>query len=154
MSAFDTDKTKRGFSIIEVMMAAAILLVGFVGMIQAITIGSESLDAARKQQVASQLVTAEIEKLRGGAWSVIANLPASGTITIDSSGAISGDATSFALANHTTDPSDDDTTLTALARGFTCSFTRTYLRPSGASAGTATFLKVVYTVSWVSNTGR
>lgn len=147
-------RSPSGFSLIEVMMAMAILLVGFVGMIQSVTIGSDSLDTAHKQQVAGQLAMAEIEKLRAGAWTSVANLPATGTITIDASGAISGDATSFALTNHTADSSDDDATLGALARGLTCSFTRTYLRPSPATAGSVTFVRVVYTVSWRSNTGR
>lgn len=136
------------------MMATTILLVGFIGMIQAITIGSESLDAARKLQIANQLVTAELEKLRGGAWSTVANLPETATITINGAGAISGDATSFALSNHTADRSDDYTELCSLARGFTCSLTRQYLRPTSASASTVTYVKVVYKVSWTSNTGR
>lgn len=146
--------SQGGFSLIEVMMASSILLVGFIGMIQAITIGSESLDTARKQQVAAQLITAEIEKLRGSPWSTIKSLPATGAITVGSTGAISGDTTSFALTNRTTDSADDNTDLSALARGFSCSFTRTFLRPASATATNATFIKVVYTVSWTTNTGR
>ena len=45
----------RGFSLIEVIMATTILLVGFVGLIQAVTIGTESLDTARKLQVANRV---------------------------------------------------------------------------------------------------
>lgn len=136
-------------------MATTILLVGFIGLIQAITIGSESLDTARKQQVAHQIVAAEIEKLRAGVWSTIANLPASATIAINQAGtAISGDATQFALTNRTSTAADDNAKLRNLAPGFTCSFTRTYLRPAGATASTATFVKLVYTVTWTSNTGR
>lgn len=145
---------RDGFSLIEVMMATTVLLVGFIGIIQALTIGSESLDTARKLQVANQIIAAEIEKLRGGPWSTIANLPSAGTITIGPAGVISGDAPSFALSNRTADKSDDNTELCILSRGFTCSFTRIYLRPSSASAGTVTYLKMVYTVRWTSNTGR
>ena len=145
---------RRGISIIEVMMAATILLVGFIGLIQAVTICSESLDTARKQQIAIQVVATEIEKLRGSAWTSITSLPASGSISIDATGAVAGDVTSFALTNHTTTTDDDNTALCGLARGFTFSFTRSYLRPTGATAATATFLKVVYTVSWTTNTGR
>ncbi len=147
-------RIRSGFSLIEVMMATTILLVGFIGMIQAVTIGSESLDTARKQQVANQIVMAEIEKLRGGEWSAVASLPASGRITISSAGVISGDSSNFALANHTADTSDDDTDLCASARSFTCAFVRTYLRPSAAAASTVTYLKLVYTVGWKTNTGR
>lgn len=105
-----------GFNLIEVMMATTILLAGFVGLIQAVTIGSESLDAARKQQIAAQIIAAEVEKLRGGPWSRIAALPAAGTVTIDAAGAISGDTTSFALSNYTAVADDDNTALASLAR--------------------------------------
>jgi prepilin-type N-terminal cleavage/methylation domain-containing protein len=142
-----------GFTLVEVMMATTILLAGFIGFIQAITIGSGFLDTARKRQVANQIVAAEIEKLRGGAWSTLANLPASGSISINLAGAITGDAASFGLSNRTVDKGDDNTELCALARGFTCSFTRTHLRPSGASATTVSYIKLAYTVRWTGNTG-
>jgi Tfp pilus assembly protein PilV len=145
---------RHAFSIVEVMMATTILLVGFIGLIQALTIMSESVDTARKQQVAQQIATAEIEKLRGKDWTTIANLPSSATITIGAAGAITGDLTSFALSNYTATAADDNTTLARLANGFTCSFTRTLLRPTGATAATVTFVKIAYTVSWTSNTGR
>jgi hypothetical protein len=136
------------------MMATTILLVGFIGLIQALTIMSEALDTARKQQVAQQFAAAEIEKLRGKDWTTIANLPATATISVGAAGAVTGDATNFALTNYTADAADDNTTLAKLGNGFTCSFTRTRLRPSSASAATVTFVKLVYTVSWTSNTGR
>jgi prepilin-type N-terminal cleavage/methylation domain-containing protein len=145
---------QRGFSLIEVIMATAILLVGFVGLIQAVTIGTESLDTARKLQIANQIVAAEIENLRGGPWSTIANLPASGTLALNGAGAISGDATSFALANRSADRTDDNTALCTLAKGFTCSVTRTLLRPVAASATTVTYVQLVYSVDWKSATGR
>lgn len=136
------------------MMAATILVVGFIGMIQAITIGSEALDTARKQQVATQIMDAEFESLRDNPWSTIANVASTGTIIIDTTGAISGNTTSFALSNYTASSGDDNTALSALAKGFTCSYTRTYLRPGSATASTVTFLQLVYTISWKSNTGR
>lgn len=135
-------------------MATAILLVGFIGLIQSVTIGSDSLDTARKKQVANQIIAAEIEKLRGGPWSDVTSLPATATIAISYAGAISGDATRFALSNHTAATADDNTELTGLAKGFTCTLTRTFLRPTGAVAGSVTYLKLLYTVSWKSNTGR
>lgn len=136
------------------MMGTTILLMGFVGMIQAITIGTESLDTARKQQVAIQLAALEIEKLRSSAWSTISGLPASASLAIDATGAVSGDSTSFFLTNHTASTDDDYTELTTLAKGFTCSFARTFLRPSSATASNATFMKVVYTIRWTTTTGR
>ena len=136
------------------MMAATILAVAFIGMIQAVTISSEMLDTARKQQVATQIIDEEIEQLRATSWSTLANLNATGTIDISSAGVVSGDPTRFALSNYTTSTADDNTALCLLARGFTCSYTRTYLRPASATASNVTFIKVVYTVTWRGNTGR
>jgi hypothetical protein len=149
-----TSNREGGFQLVDVMMGTTVLLFGLIGMIRAVTIGSEYIDTARKLQVANQIVTAEVEKLRGGAWSTLTNLPASGSITINSSGTVSGDATSFALANHTADKSDDNKQLCMLARGFRCSFDRADLRPIAASSSMVTYLKIDYTVSWTSNTGR
>lgn len=65
----------RGFTIVEVMMASVILVVGFMGMITAITIGSEMLATARRQTLAAEIITTEINKLRLSSW---ANTPAAG----------------------------------------------------------------------------
>lgn len=59
----------RAFTLVEVMMAATILVVGFMGTIQVITIGSEMLATARRQTLAAQIMTHEIEKLRYADWS-------------------------------------------------------------------------------------
>ena len=144
----------RGFTIVEVTMAATIMLVGIVGLIEAVMTMSESLDTARKEQVAVQLITAEIEKLRGKSWTTIANLPGSAAIAISPAGVISGDTASFALSNYTASAADDDTVLANLAGGFTCTLTRTWLRPAAATAVTVTFVKISYHVTWTSNTGR
>lgn len=146
--------SSAGFTLVEVMMGVTILVVGFIGLIQAVTIGSESLDTSRKQQIATQIMDGEIERLRSGSWIAIAALPATGTISINSAGTISGDETLFALSNYTSINTDDNVLLTPLAKGFTCSYTRTYLRPASATSSTVTFIKFVYKVSWKSNTGR
>lgn len=138
----------------EVMMATTILGVGFIGMIEGLTIGSEELDTTRRQQIAAQIVSAEIERLRASAWTTVANLPSSGSISIGTNGAISGDPVYFALSNYTTDSSDDNVALSRLGKGLTCSYTCTRLRPGMATASTVTFVRIVYTVSWTSNTGR
>lgn len=148
-------QVQRGFTIVEVMMATTILLFGFIGVIQAITIGSEYLDGARKLQIANQIALAEIEKLRGGDWTTVTSLPLSATITVSPTGTISGDVTQFALSNRSAVIGDYNTALSNLAKGFSCSLARSYLRPSAsASASTVTFIKVTYTITWTSNTGR
>jgi|CXWL01.1.fsa_nt_gi Tfp pilus assembly protein PilV len=58
----------KGFTIVEVMMASVILVVGFLGMIQAVTVGSEMLATARRQTIAGQILDHEIGKLRLKAW--------------------------------------------------------------------------------------
>ncbi|HEX2862484.1 MAG TPA: prepilin-type N-terminal cleavage/methylation domain-containing protein [Lacunisphaera sp.] len=146
--------TRSGFTLVEVMMAMAIVVTGVVGMMQAVTIGTEMMDTASKQQVATRLVEAELERLRHGAWTIITTLPASATVNISQTGAISGDTTSFALSNRTASPADDNTALSVLARGFRVSLTTTRLRPTGATASTVTFIKVTYTVRWTSAAGR
>ncbi|MBP7483613.1 MAG: hypothetical protein KA788_13850 [Lacunisphaera sp.] len=60
--------TSAAFTIVEVMMAAVILVVGFVGMIEAVTISARMMDAARRQTLATQIINHEIEKLRLAPW--------------------------------------------------------------------------------------
>ena len=136
------------------MMAMTVVVVGVVGMMQAVTIGTELLDTTTKQQVATRLVELELERLRNGAWSVVSSLPATASISINSAGTISGDTTGFALSNYTATSADDNTALSTQAGGFTCSFAMTRMRPTGATASTVTFVKLVYTVSWTSSSGR
>jgi prepilin-type N-terminal cleavage/methylation domain-containing protein len=147
-------RNPAAFTLVEVMMASAILVVGFSGLIQALTIGSEALDTARKQQVAIQIMDAEIERLRAGSWSVIAGLPATATLAIDQAGNRFGDTTGFALTNYTADATDDNAALATSGAGFTCSYVRSRLRPSSATAANVTYVRVDYTVTWTSNTGR
>jgi len=73
-----------GFTIVEVMMASLILVVGFMGMIQGITIGSEMMATARRQTLAAQIISHETEKLRLSSWTVVSALTtASTSVTID-----------------------------------------------------------------------
>ncbi len=55
---------QSAFTIVEVMMASVILVVGFIGMISALTVGSEMLATARRQNLAVQIINHELEKLR------------------------------------------------------------------------------------------
>jgi hypothetical protein len=60
------------------MMASVILVVGFIGMIQGITVGSEMMMTARRQAMATQILSNEIERLRLESWSTVSGL-ATGT---------------------------------------------------------------------------
>ncbi len=85
-------------------MAAAILVVGFMGMIQSITIGSEMLATARRQTLANQIITHEVEKLRLKDWAYVGTTltsSAAATYTSDSDAlntAIANSGVSFTLA--------------------------------------------------------
>ena len=70
-------KNRLGFTLIEVALASTILVVGFVGMIEALAVGSEMLDTARKQTIAAQIMQGEIEYLRLQSWTSIQSLTTS-----------------------------------------------------------------------------
>jgi hypothetical protein len=53
------------------MMASVILVVGFIGMISAITVGSEMVATAQRTTLATQIINHELEKLRLSSWSTI-----------------------------------------------------------------------------------
>ena len=66
------------------MMAAIILTVGFMGLIQAVTICSGMMDQARRQTLAAQILNNEIEQLRLQPWTTITGLAtASAAVGID-----------------------------------------------------------------------
>lgn len=74
-----------GFTLIEVILAGAVMLVGIVGMIQVVTSATEMLDASRKQTVATQIMHGEIEKIRVTDWVQLELLPTSEDIPLNSS---------------------------------------------------------------------
>jgi hypothetical protein len=89
------------------MMAATILVVGFIGMIEAMTVGSKMMDTARRQTLADQIISHEIEKLRFASWATISSLPTTSTpITIDSqfTSAISASGSTYTLTRTLTSP--------------------------------------------------
>ncbi len=108
-------------------MASIILVVGFVGMIEAVTIGSGMMDNARRQTLATQILNHEIEKLRLASWTTINALPTASTaVTIDS-----------------------QFTTAVAASGATYTLTRTTADVVSGSVREATF-----TISWVVKTSR
>ncbi|SDS05865.1 hypothetical protein [Opitutus sp. GAS368] len=110
-----------GFTLVEVMMASLILVVGFIGMIDAMALSSNMLNHARRQNLASQMINHEIEKLRFAPWTTtngitgISNLPTASTAVIidsqfDQARAALGDnntagsTVSFSMARTVTNP--------------------------------------------------
>ena len=128
-------------------MAATILVVGFLGMIQAITIGTQMMDTAQKQTLATQIAQAEIDRLRYSAWTSISTLPTSApfpTITIDSSGTAQGTAPDLAWFGLT-----NNATLRSAAKGYTCKLSAT--DNQGINAG---LRRITCTVTWSSPLGQ
>ena len=113
-----------GVTLVEVMLAATLLAMSVVGMIQAVTYGSQMLDVARKQTVAAQIIRTEIDKLHLTDWTTVSGYSASATaVTLD---------TSFA----------------GVASGFTVS------RKAVLVGTRTDFKKITFTVAWKGNTGR
>lgn len=72
--------SQAGFTLIEVGIAALVLVVAFIGMIRALTFTSGLMDHARRQTVATQILTHEIEQLRLRSWAEISALPTTATV--------------------------------------------------------------------------
>jgi len=60
-------------------MAATVLALTLVGMIQVIDSGSEMLDLSRKQTIAGQILHSEIDQLRLQNWAALTAYPAAPT---------------------------------------------------------------------------
>jgi Tfp pilus assembly protein PilV len=102
-------RSTRAFTLVEVMMAATIMVVGFMGMIRAFTMGSEMMATARRQTLAAQILTHELEKLRlvpwtNGSTGINDLAVASTSVTIDTSfsSAITASGATYALRRSVT----------------------------------------------------
>ena len=116
---------RRAFTLFETMLAAGVMATGLVGMIQVVVSGSEMLDVARKQTLATNIIHTQIDLYRAAIpsdWSTVAT----GTTTITLS----------------------STTFSAVTSGFTCSRVVSNVSTDG------TLKKVAYTVTWTGVTGR
>jgi len=117
-------------------MAAVIMMVGLIGLIEAVAVASSTMDRARRETVATQIIGHEIEKLYFSSWTTIAALPTASTaITIDSQ----FDQARLALG--------DDKSGTALVR---FSLARTVTSPDPVT----NIREVNFTVTWIVTTSR
>jgi hypothetical protein len=134
----DTKKLKStsGFTIMEVAMAATVLALTLVGMIQVVDSGSEMLDLSRKQTIAAQILQDEINQLHLLTWTEVTSLTSATTN-------ISADSTF--------------TTFAAQMGGhfpFTGTRTVVVLEPAPPSANPTLLVQVTYTVTWKGVTGH
>ncbi|HVS51720.1 MAG TPA: hypothetical protein VHD62_05140 [Opitutaceae bacterium] len=126
------------FTLLEVVMAAAVMLAGIVGMIQVVISGSEMLDVARKQTIAMQIIHGQIDNVRLSDWGTVSGLASynSYQATVDASDQSTNIAKGFVFGSN----------LPGAAKGFKC--TRSVATPK------TNLLQVTYTVTWTGNTGR
>lgn len=73
---------RRAFTIVEVMVAAAILALGLAGVITTSQQGIQALDTARRLSAASQLMQSEMERLRLMSWAQLQALQDSGQTAV------------------------------------------------------------------------
>jgi hypothetical protein len=126
------NKIPRGpqaFTLLEVMMAATVLLLAIMGMIQVVISGSEMLDFSRKQTIATQIIHDQIDRLHVASWT--------------GSGGVSSYPLSPTKTTMTISP-----TLQTAATGFVCK------REVWSVKSDGTLRKIIFTVTWTGNTGR
>ena len=63
----------KAFTLVEVMVAAGVMILALVGMIQVVVSGSEMLDVSRNQTVAMQIIHGQIDNIRLANWATITN---------------------------------------------------------------------------------
>ncbi|MFT3830835.1 MAG: prepilin-type N-terminal cleavage/methylation domain-containing protein [Opitutaceae bacterium] len=122
--------SRRGFTLIEVMMAAFVMVVMFLSALSALQQGFKLLDTARNTTLAGQIIQSEMEDLRLKSWTM---MPASGPIDL---------ATSIAEGLSSTERA-------ALASRFTATRTIT-----GVTGRESDFRRVVIDVAWNDASGR
>lgn len=69
-------RRRRGFTIIEVTLAAFVMALGLATSIVAMQSGFKFLDVARDTTLASQILQSEIERIRMMSWANVSALPA------------------------------------------------------------------------------
>jgi prepilin-type N-terminal cleavage/methylation domain-containing protein len=126
----------KGFTLIEVMMAAAVMSLSLVGMIQVIVSGSEMLDMSRRQTIAMQIIHGQIDNVRLSDWSTVNAYSSPRTVNVDSADQSSNISYGFVFGSN----------LPGISRGFQCTRTISTVRTD--------LLQITFTVTWRSSTGR
>jgi prepilin-type N-terminal cleavage/methylation domain-containing protein len=125
--------TQRAFTLIEVMLAASVLVLVIATSLTVVQAGMRAVDTARNMTLANQICQSAIEVLRLQNWTQISALPSVATVSIPSV-ISSGSSTSL------------DNTLNSFTGLFTC--TRTVADPK------ANMRMITITVTWTGNDGR
>ncbi len=76
-------RSSAAFTLIEVALAATVLLFAIVSAFQLVVVGTRMLDFSRKQTIAAQIIHSEIDKVHTTDWATVSAYPASATVTIN-----------------------------------------------------------------------
>lgn len=133
MSRRPIRQNQAGFTLVEVMLASIIMVLGIATSLTTITFGMRAIDTARHSTLAAQIMQSEMENIRLLNWAQVTALPASETVDISS---IISSGTSSTL----------DDTLNNIIGKFTC--LRTITTPK------ANMREITLTVSWNGQDGR
>jgi Tfp pilus assembly protein PilV len=150
-------KSIKGFTIMEVALAATVLALTLTGMIGVIESGNQMLDLSRKQTMATQILHSEMETLRLQSWQVLSGYNSSGPVS--GAGYPSGPT---ALTNL------NDPTLAVFVASYPqaaniFTLTRTVFctqpsqsnnNPSGNYGATPLLLQVTFRISWTGLSGQ
>jgi type II secretory pathway pseudopilin PulG len=133
---------RRGFTIVEVMMAAAVMVFGIASSLITLQFGMRSVDTARNMTLASQIMQSEVEILRLQNWAQIVALQTAQTTSTTPT--LINPATTISTGTSTS----LDATLTAIAARFTCT------RLISDISGRANIKQITLNVSWTGVDGR
>jgi hypothetical protein len=120
----------------EVMVATAVVTLGLVGMIQAVVSGSEMLDLARKQTIATQIIHGQLDQVRLSDWTQIGLLTTPKTVSVDAADQTTNIAAGFVFGSN----------LPGISKNFTCTRTISTVRTD--------LKQITFSVTWTGNTGR
>lgn len=124
-------RSPEAFTLVEVMVAAGVMVLTIVGMIRVIVSGSEMLDVSRKQTIAMQIIHGQLDNIRLSNWTQVSGLGSARTVGVDA-----GDQAGFVFGPN----------LPTISAGFQCTRTITDVRTD--------LKQVTFTVTWTGNTGR
>ena len=100
----------RGFSVVEVLVAASILIVALLGITTALPTGYNNVDRSGKDTVATNLAQQRVELLRNSAYAAAAL--AAGTTTEALTGNYAGYTRSTVIVDNTPSPNVKQITVT------------------------------------------
>lgn len=104
-----------GFSLVEVMVAAFVMVLGITTAITTLQQGLKAVDSARNYSYAAQLMQSELERLRLKSWSQIQTLQNSGSTKVTTDDTSSSARTVFTCKRVITDVKSDMKEITVIS---------------------------------------